>query len=78
MLRRIMGAMVGGAIDRSDGKGGLKGAVIGAVAARAVSRAGPAGLAAVGAAVAGKMLWERRKRKKAAETMGRGPVPPSV
>ncbi|MGF7150804.1 uncharacterized membrane protein YebE (DUF533 family) [Sphingomonas zeicaulis] len=67
MLRRIMGAMVGGAIDRSDGKGGLKGAVIGAVAARAVSRAGPAGLAAVGAAVAGKMLWDRRKKRKAAE-----------
>ena len=63
MLKRVMGALVGSAIDRRDGRGGVKGAVIGAVAARAVSRAGPAGLAAVGAAVVGKMLWDRRKGK---------------
>ena len=64
MLRRIIGAVVGGAIDRRDGKGGLKGAVIGAVAARAVSRAGPAGLAAIGAAAVAKMLWDHRKAKR--------------
>jgi len=72
MLRRIMGAIVGGAIDRSDGKGGLKGAVIGAVAARAVSRAGPLGLAAIGAAVAAKLLYDRRKAGKTAPTAPNG------
>ena len=64
MLKRIMGAMVGSAIDRHDGKGGLKGAVIGAVAARAVTRAGPIGLVAIGAAVAAKLLWDHRKQGK--------------
>lgn len=64
-LRRIMGAMVGGAIDRHDGKGGLKGAVIGAVASRAISRAGPVGLVALGAAAAAKMAYDHRKARKA-------------
>lgn len=33
----MLGALIGAAIDRSDGDSGIKGAVIGAVAARAIA-----------------------------------------
>lgn len=60
MLRTIIGALVGSELDRRDGKGGLGGAVLGAVAARAVTRMGPLGLVLGGAYVA-KKAYDRRK-----------------
>ena len=64
MLRTIIGALVGREIDRRDGRGGLKGAAIGAIATRAVSRMGPLGLA-IGGGYLAKKAYDRRKAEKA-------------
>ena len=63
MIRTIIGALVGREIDRRDGKGGIGGALIGAAAARAVTRMGPLGLMVGGAYVA-KKAYDRRKVSK--------------
>jgi hypothetical protein len=48
----IMGALIGAAIDRRDGEGGIKGAIAGAIAQRAAGAALPMlGTLAVGWAV---------------------------
>lgn len=65
MIRTIAAALLGRAIDRRDGRGGLKGAVIGAVGQRALTRMGPVGLAIGGALLAGSMLRDRKRRKSA-------------
>lgn len=62
MVGKIIGALVGREIDRRDGRGGAKGALIGAVAAGAMRRMGPLGLALGGAYVAKKALDRRRGR----------------
>ncbi len=64
MIGRIIGALVGAEIDRRDGKGGLKGAAIGALAAGALRRMGPLGLV-LGGAYVGKKVYDRRKASKA-------------
>ncbi len=64
MLGKVIGAVIGNRIDRSDGKGGVKGAVIGAAAAGLIRRAGPLGLAAVGGAYLAKKLYDRKKAKR--------------
>ena len=63
MIGRVIGALVGREIDRRDGKGGLKGAAIGALAAGALRRMGPFGLVLGGAYVA-KKAYDRRKGPK--------------
>lgn len=65
MIRSILGALVGREIDRSDGKGGAKGALVGLVATRIVSRMGPLGLLLGGGYVA-KKAYDRRKAAKRA------------
>jgi len=60
MIGRVIGALVGREIDRRDGSGGVKGAVIGAVAAGGLRRLGPLGLVIGGAYVAKKMIQRRR------------------
>ena len=60
MIRGIIGALVGREIDRRDGSGGIKGAAIGMVASRVLSRMGPLGLALGGAYVA-KKAYDRRR-----------------
>ena len=60
MIGKIIGALVGREIDRRDGAGGVKGAVIGAAAAGALRRLGPIGLVLGGAYVAKKALDRRR------------------
>ena len=52
MFGRVIGALVGREIDRRDGRGGMKGAAIGAVAAGAMRRMGPLGMLLGGAYVA--------------------------
>jgi hypothetical protein len=49
MIGKLLGALIGNRIDRADGKGGLKGALIGVALERVVARMGPIGwvLAAV-------------------------------
>ena len=60
MIRTILGALVGREIDKRDGAGGAKGALIGALATRAVTRMGPLGMVLGGAYVA-KKAYDRRK-----------------
>ena len=62
MIRTIIGALVGGELDRRGrwrGRG-IGGALLGAVAARAVTRMGPLGMLLGGAYVA-KKAYDRHK-----------------
>jgi hypothetical protein len=63
MIRSIIGALVGREIDRRDGSGGAKGAVIGMVAVGALRRLGPLGLILGGGYVA-KKAYDRRKASR--------------
>lgn len=60
MIGRVIGALVGREIDRRDGSGGTKGAALGFIAAGALKRLGPIGLALGGAYVA-KKAYDRHK-----------------
>lgn len=60
MIGKVIGALVGREIDRRDGSGGAKGAAIGWVAAGALKRLGPIGLALGGAYVA-KKAYDRHR-----------------
>jgi len=63
MIGKVIGALVGREIDRRDGRGGLKGAVIGAIAVGGLRRLGPLGLALGGAYIAKKAIDRRRAQK---------------
>lgn len=65
MIGKVIGALVGREIDRRDGQGGAKGAAIGWMAASAMKRLGPLGLAIGGAYVA-KKVYDRRKASRRA------------
>lgn len=60
MIGKVIGALVGREIDRRDGSGGAKGAALGWLAAGAMRRLGPLGLALGGAYVA-KKAYDRRR-----------------
>ncbi len=62
MIGKVIGALVGREIDQRDGSGGMKGMVIGTLAAGALRRMGPFGLVLGGAYVAKKLLDRRRTR----------------
>lgn len=62
MIGKVIGALVGGEIDRRHGSNGLKGAVLGAVAAGAMRRLGPLGLLLGGGYVA-KKAYDRHKAR---------------
>ncbi|MFK3888714.1 hypothetical protein [Sphingomonas sp. NPDC079357] len=77
MIRSILGGLIGRELDRRGRDGGAGGAILGAVAARAVTRMGPLGWALGGAYVA-KKAYDRHKASKAA-TVGRpSRYPPGV
>src|SRR6478736_5977146 len=61
MMSRIISALIGREIDRRDGKGGAKGALIGAAAPAVLRRLGPVGLVLGGAYVA-KKAWDRHRQ----------------
>lgn len=63
MIGRLIGALVGREIDRRDGKGGLKGAVLGAAAVGALRALGPVGLVLGGGYVAKKAYDRYRARR---------------
>ena len=60
MIGKVIGALVGREIDRRDGSGGVKGAVIGAAAGGFLRRMGPLGMVLGGAYVA-KKAYDRRR-----------------
>ncbi len=71
MIRTIIGALLGRELDRRDGSGGAKGALVGALATRAVTRMGPLGMLLGGGYVA-KKAYDRHRASKA------GRVPPAI
>lgn len=64
MLRTVITALIGREIDRRDGKGGMKGALLGVAASRLLTRMGPLGLVLGGAYVA-KKAYDRRGTRRA-------------
>lgn len=60
MIGKLVGALVGREIDRRDGEGGSKGAVLGYLAAGALRRAGPLGLL-IGGGWLAKRAYDRRR-----------------
>ncbi|MBM6576182.1 MAG: hypothetical protein EOP67_67875 [Sphingomonas sp.] len=60
MIGRIIGALVGREIDRRDGRGGVKGAALGALAVGGLRRMGPLGMLLGGGYVA-KKAYDRRR-----------------
>ena len=63
MIGRIICALVGREMDRRDGRGGLKGAAIGALSMGAMRRMGPLGLILGGGYVA-KKAYDRRRQSR--------------
>jgi uncharacterized protein (DUF697 family) len=58
MIGKVLGAIIGSKIDASDGKGGLKGAAIGALTVGAARRLGPLALL-IGGVVAARAIMKR-------------------
>lgn len=65
MLGKIAAAYIGNRIDRSDGRGGVKGALFGALAAGGLRRMGPLGLVLGGAYLAKKVYDSRKTGRNA-------------
>jgi uncharacterized membrane protein YebE (DUF533 family) len=70
MIRTIIGALLGRELDRRDGAGGAKGALVGALATRAVTRMGPLGMLLGGGYVA-KKAYDRHRAGKAGRSATR-------
>lgn len=68
MIGKLIGALVGREIDRRDGEGGVKGALLGAATVGIIRRAGPLGLLLGGAWVAKKAFDRRKADRTAADT----------
>jgi uncharacterized membrane protein YebE (DUF533 family) len=77
MIGKLLGAMVGREIDRSDGRGGVKGALFGVAAASIIRRAGPLGLLAGGAWMA-KKAYDRRKAERTRARAMAADEPPTI
>ena len=60
MIGKILGAVIGSKIDRQDGKGGFKGALLGYAGAALVKRVLKLGLA-IGGGIAAKRMVDRRR-----------------
>ncbi|MDB5663027.1 MAG: hypothetical protein JWM38_781 [Sphingomonas bacterium] len=60
MFGKLIGAYVGSRIDRRDGRGGFKGAVMGAATSGLLRRAGPVGMAVAGVLAARTLIKHRR------------------
>ena len=71
MIRSIIGALVGRELHRRSQGSGLKGAAVGALAARAMTRMGPLGMLLGGGYVA-KKAYDRHRAGK------NGRVPPAI
>ncbi|MFD1949701.1 hypothetical protein ACFSGX_02825 [Sphingomonas arantia] len=63
MFGKIIGALVGREMDRRDGSGGTKGALLGMIAGSGLRRMGPLGMLLGGGYVA-KKAYDRRKASR--------------
>lgn len=77
MIGKVLGALIGRRIDRRDGQGGVKGALMGAAAAGLIRRAGPLGLLAGGAWIAKKAFDKRNADRRRAEVRA-ADYPPTI
>lgn len=77
MIGKLMGALIGRRIDRRDGEGGMKGALMGAAAAGLLRRAGPLGLLAGGAWIAKKAFDKRQADRQLAKARA-ADYPPTI
>lgn len=64
MIRGILGSLIGAEIDRRNGDSGFKGAALGMIAGRVLTRMGPLGLALGGAYVAKKAYDRHRESRR--------------
>jgi hypothetical protein len=64
MIGKLLAAFVGSRIDRRDGHGGVKGAVLGYATQRLVTRMGPFGWFILGVVALWRLLFGRRKRSR--------------
>ena len=63
MMRRLIAMFIGNRIDRSDGRGGVKGALLGLAAERAMrGRMGPFGWVLVAIVAVWKLFSGRRNK----------------
>ncbi len=77
MIGKLLAAFIGRRIDRRDGEGGVKGALLGVAAASVIRRAGPLGLLAGGAWVAKKAYDRRKAERKRADAVA-ADIPPTI
>jgi hypothetical protein len=63
MIRNLIGAFIGSRIDRRDGRGGIKGAALGYVAQRAITRMGAPGLLLAGGYGLYRLAKDRRRQR---------------
>ena len=70
----MLGALIGAAIDRRDGKGGLKGALIGAAVQTATRYAVPLGALAI----LGLVMKRRGRQRRKADPSGQHGFPPEA
>ena len=62
MFAKLLAMFIGNRIDRSDGRGGVKGALFGLAAERAMrGRLGPVGWLMIGIVALWKLVFGRRK-----------------
>ena len=64
MIGKVIGALVGRELDRRDGSGGAKGAILGMAAASALRRMGPLGMVIGGGYVAKKAYDRYRESRR--------------
>lgn len=70
MIRQALGALVGSRIARRDGRSGLRGAALGYVAQRAITRMGAPGLMLAGGYGLWRLLRDRRNRQRRSTPRG--------
>jgi hypothetical protein len=57
VIGKLLAAMIGRKIDREDGKGGIKGALLGVAVERVIARMGPIGWVLAALFLALRFLW---------------------
>lgn len=77
MIGKILGGLIGRKLDRRDGQGGIKGALMGVATASIIRRVGPLGLLAGGAWIAKKAFDRHKAERQRADALA-ADIPPTV